>query len=75
MREMREMSRATNRKRSGGIRVRLCGLGTLVLAGVMVSGCASQAIAIASSQATRAAASLDDAAQAAAAIDAFGFDF
>jgi serpin B len=59
------------------IRGGLWGLGALVLVGAVVSGCAGQAAAIAeaTSQATRAAGSPNDATQAAAAIDAFGFDF
>jgi len=62
--------------RSSVIRRRLWGLGALVLVGAIVSGCASQAAAMAeaTSQATRAAGSPDAATQAAAAIDAFGFD-
>jgi serpin B len=52
-------------------------IATAALVGVVVSGCAGQAAAVAeaTSQATRAAGSPDDAMQAAAAIDAFGFDF
>jgi serpin B len=72
------MSRATNRiTRYHAIRGGLWGLGALALIGAIVAGCASQASAMAeaTSQATRAAGSPDDAAQAAAAIDAFGFDF
>jgi serpin B len=72
------MSRATNpNERSRAVRLGLWGLGALVLAGAIVSGCASQvaAMAEATSQATRVAGSPDDATQAAAAIDAFGFDF
>jgi serpin B len=59
------------------IRRRLWGLGALALVGAIVSGCAGQAAAIAeaTSQATRATGSPSDATQAAAAIDAFGFDF
>ncbi len=59
------------------IRVRLWGLGALVLVGAIVSGCTSQvaAIAEATSAATRIPASSAAASQAAAAIDAFGFDF
>ena len=72
------MSRATNpMMRSGAIHGGLWGLGALVLVGAIVSGCASQAAAMAeaTSQATRAAVLPDAATQAAAAIDAFGFDF
>ena len=72
------MSRATNLiERSRAIRGGLCGLGALVLVGAIASGCAGQtaAMAEATSQATRAAVSSDSATQAAAAIDAFGFDF
>ena len=59
------------------IRGGLWRLGALVLAGAIVSSCAGQAAAMAEarSQATRIAGSPGDAAQAAAAIDAFGFDF
>jgi len=59
------------------IRRRLRGPGTAVLVGAIVAGCASQAAAMAeaTSQATRAAGSPSDAGQAAAAIDAFGFNF
>jgi serine protease inhibitor len=55
----------------------LYGLGALALVGAIVSGCAGQAAAMAeaTSQATRAAGSATGATQAAAAIDAFGFDF
>src|SRR5450759_4546620 len=76
--EVRKMSRATNpMKRSRAIQGGLCGLGALVLVGAIVSGCASQAAAMAeaTSQATRAAVLPDAATQAAAAIDGFGFDF
>ena len=72
------MSRATNpMMRSRAIHGGLWGLGALVLVGAIVSGCASQAEAMAeaTSQATRAAVLPDTATQAAAAIDAFGFDF
>jgi serine protease inhibitor len=72
------MSRATNpMKRSRAIQGGLWGLGALVLVGAIVSGCASQAAAMAeaTSQVTRAAVLPDAATQAAAAIDAFGFDF
>ena len=72
------MSRATNpMMRSRAIHGGLWGLGALVLVGAIVSGCASQAAAMAeaTSQATRAAVLPDAATQAAAAIDAFGFDF
>jgi serpin B len=72
------MSRATNPiERSRAIRGGLCGLAAVVLVGAIVSGCAGQtaAMAEATSQATRAAVSPDGATQAAAAIDAFGFDF
>jgi serine protease inhibitor len=72
------MSRATNpMKRSRAIQGGLWGLGALVLVGAIVSGCASQAAAMAeaTSQATRAAVLPDAATQAAVAIDAFGFDF
>jgi len=72
------MSRATNPiERSRVIRGGLWGLGALVLVGTIVSGCASQAAAMAeaTSQATRAAISPDAATQAATAVDAFGFDF
>jgi serpin B len=63
--------------RSRAIRGGLAGLGALVLVGAILSGCASQAVAMAeaTSQATRAAVMPDAATQAAAAIDAFGFDF
>jgi len=72
------MSRAANPiERSRAARGGLWGLGALVLVGAIVSGCAGQAAAVAeaTSQATRAAGSPGDAAQAASAIDAFGFDF
>jgi serpin B len=72
------MSRAANRiERSRAIRSGLWGLGALALVGAIVAGCASQAAAMAeaTSKVTRAAGSADDATQAAAAIDAFGFDF
>jgi len=72
------MSRATNpNERSRAVRGGLWGFGALVLVGAIVSGCASQAAAMAeaTSQATRAAVLPDAATQAAAAIDAFGFDF
>ena len=72
------MSRAANPiERSRATRGGLLGLGALVLIGVLVSGCAGQAAAMAeaTSQASRAAGSPNDAAQAATAIDAFGFDF
>ncbi len=72
------MSRAINpMKRSRAIQGGLWGLGALVLVGAIVSGCASQAAAMAeaTSQATRAGGAPADATQAAAAIDAFGFDF
>jgi serine protease inhibitor len=72
------MSQATNPiEHSRVIRGGLWGLGALVLVGAIVSGCASQAAAMAeaTSQATRAAVSPDGASQAAAAVDAFGFDF
>jgi serpin B len=64
-------------KRSRAIQGGLWGLGALVLVGAIVSGCASQAAAMAeaTSQATRAGGAPADATQAAAAIDAFGFDF
>jgi serpin B len=63
--------------RSRAIQGGLWGLGALVLVGAIVSGCASQAAAMAeaTSQATRAAVLPDAATQAAAATDAFGFDF
>jgi serpin B len=72
------MSRATNLiTRSHAIRGGLWGLGALALVGAIVAGCASQAAAMAeaTSKATRATGSPDDAKQAASAIDAFGFDF
>jgi len=73
------MSRATTNagERSRAIRGGLWGLGALVLVGAIAAGCAGQAAAMAeaTSQATRAAGSASDATQAAAAIDAFGFDF
>ena len=55
--------------------IRVAGL--LFLAGSVVWGCAGQAaaLAIATSQATRSAGSSEDANQAAAAIDAFAFDY
>ena len=51
--------------------------GALLLAGGLAWGCVGQTagVALATSQATRAAGSESDAAQAAAAIDAFGFDY
>ncbi|HEY1169246.1 MAG TPA: serpin family protein [Candidatus Limnocylindrales bacterium] len=54
----------------------LWSLGVLALAGAIVTGCAGQAAAIAeaTSQAARIPGSATGAAQAAAAIDAFGFD-
>src|SRR5450759_5574229 len=76
--EVRKMSRETNpMMRSRVIHGGLWGLGALVLVGAIVSGCASQAAAMAeaTSQATRAAVLPDAATQAAVAIDAFGFDF
>ena len=72
------MSRVTNPiERRRAVRAGLRGLGAAVLIGAIVSGCAGQvsAVAEATSQATRGAVSPDGAAQAAAAIDAFGFDF
>ncbi len=70
------MSRATNpNERSDAIRQGLRRLGALVLVGAIVSGCQAAAMAAATSQATRALGSRADATQAAAAIDAFGFDF
>ena len=72
------MSRPTNPVvRSRAVLGWLPGLGVLVFAGAIVSGCAGQATAMAeaTSQATRAAGSPNDATQAAAAIDTFGFDF
>jgi serpin B len=73
------MSRATTSQREIARTVRggLWGLVALVLVGAMVSGCAGQAAAIAeaTSQATRIPGSPAAASQAAAAIDAFGFDF
>ena len=72
------MSQATNPiARSHAIQEGLWGLAALVLVGAIASGCAGQAAAIAeaTSQATRAAVSPGAATQAAAAIDAFGFDF
>ena len=66
--------------RIGGWRAergRLRGLGALALVGLIVSGCAGEAAAMAeaTSSATRVPGSPAGAAQAAAAIDAFGFDF
>jgi serine protease inhibitor len=72
------MSGATNPSgHSRAVPRRLWTIATAVLVGVVVSGCAGQAAAgaEATSQATRAAGSPNDAMQAAAAIDAFGFDF
>ena len=72
------MSRATNpTERSRALRAGGWGLGALVLVGAIVSGCTSQAAAMAeaTSQATRAAVSPDAATQAATAVDAFGLDF
>ena len=72
------MSRATNpNERSRAVRQGLWGLRALILVGAIVAGCASQAAAMAeaTSQATRAEVMPADATQAAASIDAFGFDF
>jgi serine protease inhibitor len=73
------MSRTASHAIEGSRTIRggLCGLGAMVLVGSMLSGCAGQAAAMAeaTSQATRAAGLPEQAAQAAAAIDAFGFDF
>ena len=70
------MSGATNPSgHSRAVRRWFRTIAATVLVGIVVSGCAGQAAAEARSQATRAAGSPDDAMQAAAAIDAFGFDF
>jgi len=62
--------------RSRAVPSALWSLGALALAGAIVAGCAGQAAAMAeaTSQATRLPGSATGAAQAAAAIDAFGFD-
>jgi serine protease inhibitor len=76
--EVREMSGPTNHiDHPHAIRGGLWRLAALILVGAIVSGCAGQAAAMAeaTSQATRAAGSANDATQAATAIDAFGFDF
>ena len=72
------MSLATNPgERPRTIKPELRGLGALLLIGAIVAGCTGQAAAIAeaTSQATRIPGSPAAASQAAAAIDAFGFDF
>ena len=72
------MSRPTDRMAGWGIRRgSFRGLAVLALIWVVASGCAGQASAnaVATSQATRAAGSPAAAAEAASAIDAFGFDF
>jgi serine protease inhibitor len=64
-----------NNPRKGTDRRAIRLAGSLLLLSVFVAGCAGEAAAaVATSQATRAAGSADAAGQAAAAIDAFGFD-
>ena len=67
----------TDNPRTAAVRRTALRLAGALLMGVVVWGCAGQAaaVAVATSQATRAAGSTTEAAQAATAIDAFGFDY
>jgi len=68
--------RGRDRQTAGAWRDQILRAGALLIGCGIVWGCAGQvaAVAVATSQATRAAGSADEAGQAAAAIDAFGFD-